>query len=174
MRYETVEICVDDSTITAGDPWGVIHPVWWLANIYDGPREYERSLLQFSRAQRFVFAVLWYSAEVNNGGHRQFYSNSTGIVWKDALDAFLALNLPQFATIVAESTERLGGSPSLDRGERGEQLAKFAPEFGDLDDRFYEAEKTFDLDENIRAFIRTCPSDFYFKGKIRRAVLPDR
>jgi hypothetical protein len=172
MRYETVHVCIDDDTIAVGDPWVVIEPVWWSANIYDGPEQYELSLLQFSRSQRLVFAVFWYRSEVNNGGHDQFYFNSTGIVWKDALEAFRSLDAPEFASILSESAARLGGSPSLDRDERGEQLDTLAPDFNDLDDRFYEAEKKLNLDDRIISFIRARASDFYFAGKIRRAVLP--
>src|SRR5262249_58310390 len=121
MRYETVHVSVDDTTISANDLWAVMHPVWWSANIYNGPEEDERSLRQFSGPQRQVFAVLWYRAEVNNGGHHQFYQNSTGIVWKDALEAFRALELSEFGSILQQSAQRLGGSPALDRAERDEQ-----------------------------------------------------
>jgi hypothetical protein len=174
MRYETVQVRVDDDMIAAGDPSAVIHPVWWSANIYDGPEQYELSLTQFSQSQRLVFALFWYRSEVNNGGHHQFYSNSTGIVWKDALEAFQVLEEPEFVRILAESAARLGGSPSLDRRERCDQLNDSDPDFNDLDDRFYEAESKVNLDERVMSFIRGRRCDFYFEGKIRRAVLPDR
>lgn len=172
MRYEIVHVRVDESTIAAGDPWAIIEPVWWSANIYGGPEEYELSLLQFSHPQRLVFAVFWYRSEVNNGGHRQFYYNSTGIVWKDALEAFRALEEPEFTSVLAESAARLGGSPSLDRQVRNEQLDTLAPDFNDLDERFYETESKVDLDDRIMSFIHARPSEFHFEGKIRRAVLP--
>jgi hypothetical protein len=129
MRYETVRVTVDSNSITEGDPWKAIQPVWWSANIYDGPDEYDHSFRQFSRSQRFVFAVLWYQSQVNNGGHKQFYSNSTGIVWKDALAAFEALGAPEYANILQQSAERLGGVPSLERHERKLQLEEFEPHF---------------------------------------------
>jgi hypothetical protein len=174
MRYEIVEVCVDENTIAAGDPWAVIHPVWWTANIYDGPEQYELSLLPFSRSQRLVFAVFWYRAEVENGGHCQFYSNSTGIVWRDALEAFQTMEVPELSSILAEAAARLGGSPSLVRQERGEQLKTFAPDFNDLDKRFYEAENRLNLDDRLDRFIRARAADFFFEGKIRRTVLPGR
>jgi hypothetical protein len=174
MRYEKVHVCVDDGTIARGNFWAVLDPVWWTANIYDGPEQYELSLLQFSRSQRLLFALSWYCAEVNNGGHRQFYSNSTGIVWKDALEAFRAIDSPECAGILEESAQRLGGSPSLDRHERAEQLQRFKPNFRDLDDRFYATQKFAGVDEKTIRFIRTRPSDFYFDGTIRRAILPRR
>jgi hypothetical protein len=172
MRYETVHVTVDDSTIASGDPWAVIQPVWWLADIYHGPEMYEQSLSRFSRSQRFVFAVFWYRAEVENGGHRQFYSNSTGIVWKDAHEALKALDAPQLASVLQQSAERLEGSPALDRQSRQKQLNENNGDFKDLDRLFYEEEKRVDLDTRLMDFIRARPEDFYFDGDIRRIVLP--
>jgi len=170
VNYKIVRISVDDSTIAAGDPGKVIEPVWWSANIYDGPEQYEISLLEFSHAQRFVYALVWYSSELLNGGHDQFYSNSTGIVWKDALSAFEALELPEFVSILRDSAERLGGSPSLDREARNEQLDSFKPDFSDLDQRFYEADERVNLSNRMMSFIRARPSDFYFNGKVKKPV----
>ncbi len=79
---------------------------------------YERSLAGFSGPQRLVFAIHWYRAEVNNGGHVQFYSNSTGIVWRDALAGFEAMGLSDYAAVVRDSARLLGGDPPLDREKR--------------------------------------------------------
>jgi hypothetical protein len=171
MNYEIVEVQVDDATIAEGDLWKVIDPVWWSASIYDGAEEYDRSLRSFSRSQRLLFAALWYQYEVDNGGHKQFYFNSTGIVWKDALEAFKSMGLTAFEAILRESAERLGGSPSLDREERNSQLDTVAPDFDDLDERFYEADEAIGLDDRLKSFMRSRPSDFYFRGKIRRPLL---
>ena len=115
-RREKVHVVVNDDTIAAGDYWPVIEPVWWSADIYHGPGLYEQSLSPFTESQRFVFAVRWYFSEINNGGHRQFYSNSTGIVWQDALVGLEAIGISKAAQILQISADRLGGSPSLDRG----------------------------------------------------------
>lgn len=174
MRYERTHVRIDDDTIASGDPWAIIQPVWYLATIYDGPAEYERSLRAFSRSQRFVFALLWYIDEVNNGGHDQFYSNSTGIVWRDAIEACKAIGALGFADILQQSAERLGGSPSQDRGERQVQLTEFAPDFNDLDDRFYEIQPSEDVDERVINFIHARPADFYFDGMVDLPILPGR
>jgi len=173
-RREKVHVEVDDTTIASGDPHAVLHPVWWRANIYDGPGMYDYSLREFSRSQRLVFAILWYIAEVNNGGHHQFYSNSTGIVWRDAMDGFEAIGVPRAARIVAVSADRLGGSPSQDREERYDQMEEFAPDFDDLNDAFYQLQKKVNLNEQMMSFIRARPADFYFSGTIERVVLPLR
>jgi hypothetical protein len=172
VSHKIVQICIDDSTIAGGDPMKVIEPVWCLANISDGAEKYQTSLMQFSQAQRFVHAMMWYWSEVNNGGHYQFYSNSTGIVWKDVMSAFQILELPEFASILKESTERLGGDPSLDRHVRNEQLDTFEPDFSDLDDEFYAMDKKMNLNDRIMSFIRTRPKDFYFDGKFR-SIYPE-
>jgi Domain of unknown function (DUF4375) len=171
VRREEVHVQVDDTTIAGDNVGAIMHPVWWLATIYDGPVAYEESLKQFSRSQRLVFAMLWYIAEVNNGGHRQFYSNSAGIVWCDAIAGFEAIGEPKGARIVAISADRLGGSPSSDREERNEQLDSVDPDFDDLDEAFAELQKRVNLDQQIMTFIRARPADFYFSGTIERVVI---
>jgi len=173
-RREKVHVEVDDATIAGDDPHAVIHPVWWRADIYDGPGMYDHSLREFSRPQRHVFAVLWYIAEVNNGGHHQVYSNSTGIVWRDAMEGFEAIGVPRAAKIVAVSADRLGGSPSQDREERYDQMEAFEPDFEDLDDAFYQLQKKVNLDEQMMSFIRSRPESFYFSGTIETVALPRR
>lgn len=162
---------VDDATIARGHAMEVIDPVWWTANIYDGPAAYDQSLKQFSKAQRLVHAMLWYREEVDNGGHEQFYSNSTGIVWRDALEGFEAAAMPEVAAIVRESANRLGGSPSLVREERQKQLKTMAPKFDDLDGKYYEYDKRADVEAKIMEYIRSRPKDFYFTGRVRKIVL---
>ena len=171
-RYETVDVTIDDDTIAQADLWAIIQPVWWIADIYNGPDEYERTLRQFSNAQRLMFALQWYMSEVNNGGHHQFYSNSTGIVWKDACQAFRAVDIKKGADIILESADRLGGNPALDQERRQEQLADHKPDFSDLDDRFYDLESNTDIEQAMLEFIRTDPAAFHFSGKVTRVVLP--
>ena len=171
MNYRIVHICVDDSIIETADPEKILEPVWWSGNIHDGPEEYDKSLSVFSHAQRLLYALTWYCSELLNGGHDQFYSNSTGMVWKEAMGAFEALELPEFASILRESAERLGGSPSLDHQARKGQLDACKPDFSDLDQHFYEADKRVNLDGRIMSFIRARPSDFYFEGKINKPII---
>jgi hypothetical protein len=173
-NYETIDIVVDDNTIAAGDLAKILEPVWWRATIYEGPEEYERSLQQFSPEQRLMFALRWYLAEVSNGGHRQFYGNSTGIVWIDAAHAFDALGLDEGVRIVTDSAERLGGNPSLDRERRQRQIERHAANFRDLDERLYSLKKDTDLERAMLDYIREDASAFHFSGPITRVVLPTR
>jgi len=171
IQYESVRLKIDDKAIASGDLGTVIEPVWWTADIYNGPEEYELSLLPFSRPQRLLFALQWYFSEVNNGGHHQFYSNSTGIVWKDTLAAFQALKLPKFVDILQRSAALLGGNPSLNCQERNVQLDELEADFDELDKLFYSAQEKAKLDAKIAKYIREHAADFYFDGTVRRAVI---
>jgi len=170
METRPQRVTVDRDTLAADDAFAAIEPVWWTANIYGSPREYESSLSPFSRAQRYLFAVQWYRAEVNNGGHDQFYSNSTGIVWRDALSGFELLNLVEFATVLRESAKRLGGDPALDRTTRQAVLERLRPDFEDLDTRFYELEQSTNLDARMLTFMREHPDEFEFDGMVNMPV----
>jgi hypothetical protein len=171
-NWKIVPVRIDEATIAIGDPKKVIDPVWWLANFYDDPDAYEESLKRFSKSQRLIWAMLWYISEVNNGGHGQFYSNSTGMVWRDALEGFEVLGVSEIAALLLESALRMGGSPSLDRAVREQQLEEINPSFDDLDDQFYKLENSsdIDLDTIMIEFIRANVADFYFDGLVRKPV----
>ncbi len=168
MQMITEHIRIDDAAIDKGSQWTVIEPVWWTVNIYDGEAAYEESLAPFSKEQRYLLAINWYMAEVDNGGHDQFYYNSTGIVWKDALAGFRAVGVADAARIVEESAGRLGGDPSLDREARWQQLDAYQPRFDDLDGRLYDLEGQVDLDAVLYEYILQHRGSFYFDGEITR------
>ena len=138
--------------------------------MYDGEAEYNKSLAVFSREQRLLVAVSWYISEVNNGGHDQFYYNSTGIVWKDALTAFREMGLDEAAAILEESAQRMGGNPSLDRQTRWDQMDAHNPTFDDLDDRFYDLQATGGLDAAMQEYIVQHRSAFYYEGDVTKMV----
>lgn len=163
---ETVikHIKIDDEFINNERPMAIINPVWWTANIYDGEDKYNESLAGFSKEQRYVHALLWYQAEVDNGGHDQFYFNSTGVVWKDALLGSDAIGLDEVAKIIEESASKMGGEPDLDRAIRQEQLKKYKPDFNELDSRLYKLENQ--INKKIYQYILKNREAFYFKGEI--------
>jgi hypothetical protein len=171
VKTVTEHVRVDDAVIDKGDPYEIIDPVWWMGNIYEGEQKYTQSLAPFSREQRLLFAVAWYVAEVNNGGHDQFYSNSTGIVWKDALAGFKELGVGEAAAIIQESAARMGGLPSMDRDTRQKQLDTYEPDFSDLDTRFYALEETGNINEAMRQYILQHRGSFHFEGDVKRPKL---
>lgn len=170
MKTERVHLRLGLDTITTADPWTVIEPVWWTGNIYDGIDEYEQSLSGFSLPQRHVYAVLWYRAEVCNGGHDQFFANSTGIVWKDTLDAFRAMKAGAFAWNLEDVVSKFPVVPPFDRDERNRVLDELEQDFDDNDERFYEADGESEVDAILSKYIRENPFDFEFEGTIDRPV----
>lgn len=137
-------------------------------SIYDGPLKYEKDLARFSNEQRLILACHWYLSEVNNGGHDQFYYNSTGIVWKDTIKAFAALAAREAVEIIEESIRRLEGNPSLDREERQQQIDRMNPQFDDLDNELFSLEERFDFDAAVLAFIRAHRQKFFFSGFVEQ------
>ncbi len=158
-------IHIGEQEIENGDPQSIIEPLWWSVSIYDGEKQYMSDLQAFSLPQRYVFAIQWYTGEVNNGGHNQFYYNSTGIVWQDALKGFQEIGHKRAYEILKASIERIGSFPSMDRPIRQEQLEKSNADFNDLDNEFYELT---DLDESIMAYINCHKDDFFFNGIVEK------
>jgi len=169
-KYKTIHMVIDEQLINAYVTQGVIdiqkviEPLWWSISIYDGEEKYENDLKPFTTPQRYVFAIQWYSAEVNNGGHCQFYDNSTGIVWEDALKGFEAIGAQQNINIIKASANRIGGKPSKDREKRQEQMESYNSEFDDLDKLYYEIEA--DMIKLLNAYIRKNAKDFIFSGEV--------
>lgn len=164
VHFETVKLVVDDNIIASGDDYKIIEPVWWSVSIEDEER-YNSDLEQFSKPQRYVFAIEWYMAEVNNGGHNQFYFNSTGMVWEDAMIGFQAIGAQDNYEILKESANLLGGNPSKNWDKRQEELDKYEPDFEALDSRYYDGEVL--MIEKLNAYIKENAKDFYFNGEVR-------
>jgi Domain of unknown function (DUF4375) len=163
-KLERKHIVVDEKTIAGNDAQAAILPAWYAANIYGSYADYESSLAKFSRNQRLVVAMEWYAAEVNNGGHDQFYSNSTGIVWEDAQKGFEEIGMPDVARIIEESAKRMGGRPSFDRAERNRVMQQLKPKFDDLDNQFYGLNGGYDA--KVLNYVRAHAKDFLFDGEV--------
>ena len=169
-KFIVRKIVIDEQLINAYGSQGpidvqkVIEPLWWSVSIYDSEEKYINDLAPFTTPQRYVFAIQWYSAEVNNGGHVQFYDNSTGIVWEDALKGFEAIGAFRNVEIIKESANRIGGRPSKNREERQRQLDSCDSDLFDLDMQYYEAEDEMTM--LLYAYIRKNINDFLFLGEI--------
>ncbi len=172
MKTETVHVVITTSTVkTTTDAFSLIEPLWERVDIYDSWARYEATLQPFSVSQRHLFAIHWYRSEVSNGGHEQFFSNSTGIVCEHAVAALEAVGLLEGADILRAASQRLGGA-SRERETRQSQMESAGANFEDLDDRFFDLEGTGVLDAKMLAFARERPFDFLFDGDVKRIVLP--
>jgi Domain of unknown function (DUF4375) len=85
--------------------WRLVEPVWGQINIIAEPREF---LSQFRRVRPEVghlFAAHWCLAEIYNGGFHQFFFNSTGVLAPEALAAFRAIGLVDWASLLEEAMQ---------------------------------------------------------------------
>ena len=93
-------------------------PAYWTINIYGSYDDYIESAKDFTLEQRYLNAICWYFAEVNNGGHHQFFYNSTGIVWEDTLAGLRLFKMDLLADNLQTVIDYFGGSVPFDRAER--------------------------------------------------------
>ena len=91
-----------------------------------------------------LYAAHWCQSEVCNGGLSQFFSNTTGLLAPEALEAFRAIGLREWAGILEEAMHFFGEKYPRQRGKREKLLDEYVEKNGDadpfakLDDRFYK------------------------------------
>lgn len=142
--------------------WKALEVIWENANIYDGEKELEESLAPATKGQRAVYAVYFYSAEVDNGGHDQFFFNSTGLLWEEVLKGFDLLELPEFKKILEKALTHFPNSkPSKNREERIKQLDAIDFDLYEIDKEFYALDKGGVLREKFNQYILTHPEEFF-------------
>ena len=147
------------------DMWTINEPAYWTINIYGSYDDYIETSKEFTLEQRYLNAICWYFAEVNNGGHHQFFYNSTGIVWEDALAGLRLFNMKELADNFQSVLDFFGGTVPFDRAERWYllQQSENNPEFFDFLDEKDDAVYTYDgILEDV--FVHENPQLFVFDG----------
>ena len=150
---------------SADDMWTINEPMYWSINIYSSYDDYIETSKEFTLEQRYLNAICWYFAEVNNGGHHQFFYNSTGIVWEDALAGLRLFKMDELADNLQSVINYFGGSIPFDRVERWTILQDWEnnPEFFDFLDEKDDAVYTYDgIFEDV--FVHENPHLFVFDG----------
>ena len=160
-----------DRTITVeeiketDDMWTINEPAYWTINIYGSYDDYIETSKEFTLEQRYLNAICWYFAEVNNGGHHQFLYNSTGIVWEDALAGLRLFKMDELADNLQSVIDYFGGSVPFDRAERWTILQDWENEeelfdfLDKKDDVVYEYDGIYE-----DTFVHEHPELFVFDG----------
>jgi hypothetical protein len=119
--------------------WDCIEPVWEVINIYEGP---EIFLETFSRVENnigLLYASHFCQSEICNGGFKQFFGNSTGVLAPEAIRGFEMIGMQDVAEIVRQALLLLGDQYPRDRVARREVLQGLEPStFDRLNERFWE------------------------------------
>jgi Domain of unknown function (DUF4375) len=132
-----------------GDPtigeryWQLVEPVWSEISIYDGPREFLRQFRRVRPEAGHLFAAHWCQSEVRNGGFHQFFSNSTGVLAPEAVAAFRAIGLEEWASLLREAMRFFGESYPREQDKRRELLATVPGNKREEWDPFYALDKRF-------------------------------
>lgn len=100
--------------------------------------------------QKNYCAALVYNGEVNNGGHSQYFVNSSGDNHATALAGLRAIGATKRAEILSQALQLFGGSgPSVDNGTRHQQLASFTKsqdsKLDSLDSHYYKCDEKIDV-----------------------------
>ncbi len=103
-----------------------------------------------SKEQQMYFAVYMLDAEINNGGHSQYFFNSTGDDWKNALDGLKAMGLEDRVALFQRSLDYFGSQgPSSDRKTRQTQFSKIyrkhEADFKKLDSQYYDSKESIEV-----------------------------
>ena len=101
-------------------------------------------------AARQWLAVWECDAEINNGGFSQYFFNSSGDHWRDALSGFEAMGAKEMHELLKGTLAVFGPEgPSPDRDTRQDQLSRIEDKnveaFSKFDDRYYDSEDRFDV-----------------------------
>ena len=118
--------------------WQLVEPIWDVISIYDGSEAFEAQYRASPEASRTLFAAHWCQSEVRNGGFEQFFSNSTGVLAPEAVEAFKVIGMPKTARVVETAMTVFGSRYPRDRGER-EAIMESA--FTSCDDESYPFEE---------------------------------
>ena len=152
-----------EEILATDDMWTINEPAYWTINIYGSYDDYLESAKGFTLEQRYLNAISWYFAEVNNGGHHQFFYNSTGIVWEDALAGLRLFKMDTLADNLQSVIDYFGGSVPFDREERWAILKDWDDEVFDFldkkDDVLYEYDGIYE-----DTFVHEHPELFVFDG----------
>lgn len=118
--------------------WDLVEPYWETINIYDGPSVFNATFAEAPLAAGLLCAAHWCDSEVCNGGFRQFFENSTGVLAPEALRGFEAIGQEKIAGLVRQAIELLGPWYPRDRTERTQKLVpSVLARLSELDDEYY-------------------------------------
>jgi Domain of unknown function (DUF4375) len=133
--------------------WSLVETVWMPLNRSwdDGPEEFVRLFRSIPPEIGHLYAGHWCQSEVCNGGLRQFFCNSTGILAPEAVDGFEAIGLKALANVLSEAIKYFGETYPRGRDVRLQHLPRAFEVPREECDPFAEFDEQFDelLDEGL-------------------------
>jgi hypothetical protein len=102
--------------------WAVVKPMFGKIDTGSSPENYLSSIAKLPRSEVRLFAAHVFLAEIYNGGFLQFFWNCAGVVAPEAIEGFMAVQMPEMAALVNETVAMLGEPYPRDRDDRWDAL----------------------------------------------------
>jgi Domain of unknown function (DUF4375) len=99
-----------------------IDPIWDQVTIYEGPEQFLRGFAAIPAPLGDLYAAHWIVSEVRNGALPQFFSNSTGVLAPEAVQALRRLGLNKAADATESAMTFFGEAYPRDRETRSELI----------------------------------------------------
>jgi hypothetical protein len=105
---------------------------------------------ELSEHQKFYSAVFMCDSEISNGGLAQYFVNSSGDNWRDAVTGFKTMGFKERLNILNEAISIFGADgPSTDRSVRQNQLSKIYKQydsiFEELSSRYHKSSEIVEV-----------------------------
>src|SRR5262245_6128937 len=123
--------------------WSLVEPAWHSISVHSDPDEFLRRFRSVGTQVGHLFAAHWCQSEVCNGGFHQFFSNSTGVLAPEALEAFRAIGLSEWAGVLDEAVAFFGNPYPREQARRLERLASHVSRSREEWDPFYRLDERF-------------------------------
>jgi Domain of unknown function (DUF4375) len=121
------------------DYYKLIEPIWDQINIYDGPDVFLKTYSATKQPAGLLYAAHFAQSEICNGGFKQLFGNSTGVLSQEAVEGFQLIGMNRTAALVAAAMEALGSPFPRDRNERQRRLKDIPKDLlNQLDRKFFE------------------------------------
>jgi Domain of unknown function (DUF4375) len=126
--------------------WKYVEPIWDSVSIYDGSTNFIEQFSALTEKEKVLFASHWAQSEIMNGGLGQFFSNSTGVLAPEAVEAFIALDMPKCAKVIGEAMHFFGEVYPREANSRETVFEEFYEKFGKTAIPFEKCENTIAVD----------------------------
>jgi hypothetical protein len=103
--------------------WDQIEEAFEAVDIYETYDVFKQGVAKYPEWKIDILAVHWTMSEVVNGGLKQYFGNSTGILAPEAVLGFQRIGKPELAAALQKAMALLGEPYPREHKERGERLA---------------------------------------------------
>lgn len=105
------------------DYWDQIEEAFERVDIYETYDVFKQGASRYPEWKIDLLAIHWTLSEIANGGLKQYFGNSTGILAPEAVLGFQRIGKPELAAALQSAMALFGESYPRDRTTRRERLA---------------------------------------------------